>query len=95
MVRRSGRSLKGVYGMLRELVWLILALAIAGGLAGCRAEEQDRFKIYEPGVYQGKPDQALSQAQREALARRMSFQAGGSLGASGLDKAPSDVRPPG
>ena len=36
-------------------------------LAGCRAEEQGRITQYQPGVYLGKKDTQLSQAQVRAL----------------------------
>ena len=80
--------------MRRNLGWLAVGLLGLACLAGCREEEQHRFRMYEPGHYQGKPDQGLSPAQREALVVRMNEQAGGALGTSRIDKMPGDVRPP-
>ena len=76
-------------------VWTVLAAAVAGVvlLAGCRAEEQGRIVKYKPGVYLGKKDTALSEAQELALRERSLFQAeSGSAGAAG--GRPSDVNPP-
>lgn len=80
--------------MPRVVSWLAIGLCGLALLVGCRKEEQGRFRMYEPGVYQGKPDQGLSEAQRDALVARMSIQAGGTLDTSRIDKMPDDVRPP-
>jgi len=52
-------------------------LAVAGLLAsslllsGCDPDEQDRVLLYDKGTYKGKPDTALSDADREALRARV------------------------
>lgn len=45
-------------------------------LGGCRAEEQNRVTMYEPGVYLGKKQSALSQEQVRTLRHRTRDQAG-------------------
>ena len=50
-----------------------VALSVAL-LAGCRAEEQGRITQYQPGVYLGKKDTQLSQAQVRALNLRSAKQ---------------------
>jgi outer membrane murein-binding lipoprotein Lpp len=44
-------------------------------IAGCREEEQNRPLTYKKGVYQGKTDQQLSDAQRDELRSRARNQA--------------------
>lgn len=80
--------------MVRIVRWLAPAFAAASMLTGCFEEEQDRVLLYKPGTYQGKPDQPLTQTQREALVQRMDYQAGGSIGTGRIETTPSDVRPP-
>lgn len=55
-----------------QRVLLVLAALLAAGvtLPGCRPEEQGRMLSYEKGHYLGKPDTALSEAQRDALQQR-------------------------
>jgi len=64
-------------------------------LGGCRAEEQGRITSYEPGVYKGKPDTELSDAQRRVLRQRSVYQ-GSSVVAGGGGTSPKyrDVRKP-
>ncbi len=64
-------------------------------LAGCRAEEQGRITNYQPGVYLGKKDTELSQAQVRAL-RLRSVKQGSAVYRSGGGGAvrKSDVRKP-
>jgi len=45
-------------------------------LAGCRAEEQNRVTMYEPGVYKGVEQMALSEDQVRALRYRARDQSG-------------------
>ncbi len=45
-------------------------------LAGCRAEEQNRITKYEPGVYLGKKQAALTDEQVRSLRYRVRGQAG-------------------
>ncbi len=80
-----------VPGGLRSASLLVSALLALGA---CREAEQDRFRLYQPGLYQGQPDQALDEKQRRALADRIGLQAAGGIGASPIDKAGGDVRPP-
>lgn len=64
-------------------------VATALVLAACRAEEQGRVTSFEPGVYLGKKDTALSMAQQERLRLHVNRQGsavylpGGGGGASG------------
>ena len=53
-----------------KLLAVSVALVV---LAGCRAEEQNRPTSYSPGVYQGKKDQPLDEATRQALRERGSL----------------------
>jgi hypothetical protein len=50
-------------------------LAALTAVAGCRKEEQGRPLTYEPGKYQGKPDQKLTEAQEQELRSRARNQA--------------------
>ena len=65
-------------------------------LVGCRSEEQNRITKYEPGVYKGVPDQALSSAQRRVLRNRALMQSGSvkPAGGGGGAKPGRDVRKP-
>lgn len=51
-----------------------LILAVAGGLAACREEEQGRPLSQQPGVYSGKKDEKLTEQQTEALRERSRLQ---------------------
>jgi hypothetical protein len=88
------RNLVGGTLMAGRVFRLVIPLVAVLALGACRDEEQSRFKVYEPGVYQGQPDQALSPDQVRALSQRMAIQAGGSIGSGPVDKAHGDVRPP-
>ncbi len=52
-------------------------------LAGCRAEEQGRITRYKPGVYMGKKDTQLSEAQKQQLNRRHAKQSSAVFRAGG------------
>lgn len=54
-------------------LFVILVLPL---LAGCRAEEQDRITMYEPGVYMGKKQPPLTEDQVKALRYRTRGQSG-------------------
>ncbi|MDH5749235.1 MAG: hypothetical protein OEY85_07980 [Rhodospirillales bacterium] len=72
-----------------------IALATALLLGGCRAGEQGRTWDFKPGVYKGKPDTQLSQAQTKSLRDRAGFQSDvSSLPGGGGSKPEKDVRPP-
>lgn len=67
----------------------VLASALA--LVACRAEEQGRITRYQPGVYLGKKDTQLTDAQRERLNQRAAAQGdtnyrtpGGGAGGGGV-----------
>jgi hypothetical protein len=83
-----------------RLVRTLGGIAIAAvALTACRADEQGRMIRYEPGVYKGKPDTQLSDAQLEELRNRTRDQSGASGtgyggGAAGPAAGP-DVRAPG
>ena len=64
-------------------------------LGACREEEQDRFIMFEPGVYKGQPDDTLSNADSNEMRNRTILQAGSNLGAGAIGKAAGDIRPPG
>ncbi len=64
-------------------------------LAGCRAEEQGRITEYQPGVYLGKKDTQLSQAQVRELRLRSAKQGSAVYRSGGGGAArKSDVRKP-
>ncbi|MSO93178.1 MAG: hypothetical protein EXQ86_07235 [Rhodospirillales bacterium] len=64
-------------------------------LMGCRAEEQGRIVEYKPGVYLGKKDSAMSDAQEQMLRERAQFQTGtGPAGTASTGGRPADVNPP-
>ena len=71
------------------------AVAISAALlAGCRAEEQGRITNYQPGVYLGKKDTELSQAQVRALHLRGAKQGSAVYRSGGGAARKSDVRQP-
>ncbi len=63
-------------------------------LAGCRAEEQGRITEYQPGVYLGKKDTQLSQAQVRRLRLRGVLQGNGINRPARGGARKSDVRKP-
>ena len=63
-------------------------------LAGCRAEEQGRITQYKPGVYLGKKDTELSQAQVRQLGLRSRKQGDAVYRNAGGGARKSDVRRP-
>jgi len=73
---------------------LAILLGASFSLGACRDQEQDRFTIYEPGVYQGQPDTQLSEAQMTALRNRATMQMGGTIGTGPGGMVTGDVRPP-
>lgn len=48
----------------------VVFCVLMAGIAGCREEEQDRPLVYEPGVYGGKQDTALTPEQQRELELR-------------------------
>jgi hypothetical protein len=54
----------------RTLAVVAFSVVALSALAGCREDEQNRPLIVEKGVYQGAPDQELSEAERRALQQR-------------------------
>ncbi len=60
----------------RTALKVIVACALVAGLGGCREAEQGRPIEHTPGVYTGKKDQPLSEAQREELRERTLLQSG-------------------
>ncbi|MFQ5766170.1 MAG: hypothetical protein ACE5GT_14715 [Rhodospirillales bacterium] len=67
-------------------------VATALVLAACRAEEQGRITSFEPGVYLGKNDTKLSEAQQEQLRLQVNRQGsavnlpgGGGAGSGSVD----------
>jgi hypothetical protein len=68
MPTSKGRSSRAV-ALRAGLVLLALIVALPA-LQGCREDEQDRVLFHEPGVYKGKPDPALPEAQVDELRQR-------------------------
>lgn len=64
-------------------------------LGACREEEQDRFIMFEPGVYKGNPDTTLSRSDSDEMRNRTALQAGSNLGTGAVSKSAGDIRPPG
>ncbi len=83
--------------MTRSARWVLCAagVAVLATLGGCREDEQDRFRLYRQGLYQGQVDQGLTDAARVALSARGVRQADGGMGPGSGDKTRGDVRPPG
>jgi len=80
------------YGKAATLAILIAGVSLLGA---CREEEQDRFMIYEPGVYKGQKDQQLSDAQATSVRNRTAMQIGASVGSGPVGMVTTgDVRPP-
>lgn len=50
-------------------------LVAMAAVSGCREEEQNRPLTYKKGTYQGKPDQQLTDAQKQELRSRTRSQA--------------------
>ena len=63
-------------GMNRARLPLLLGCLLMVGLAtgGCRKEEQNRSLHFEKGVYQGNPDQGLTDEQLAELRFRANKQ---------------------
>lgn len=74
------------------LALLLVSVLILGA---CREEEQDRFIMFEPGVYKGQQDDILSTADSNEMRNRTVLQAGSNLGTGAVGKAAGDIRPPG
>ncbi len=79
---------------------LVLLVAVAA-LAGCREENQGQVHRWEPGVYKGKSEPALSEeALRELRARAVKQSGtikstgGASAAATSVATSGTDVRPP-
>lgn len=73
----------------------IVVLTVSSlSLGACREEEQNRFVRYEPGVYKGKMDDQLSEAQSNAVRNRAVQQIGAGIGAGAIGMTSGDVRPP-
>lgn len=53
---------------------VILGLALAFGLAGCKDSERDRILMYKKGTYLGSADQALSDDMLRQLQSRTRYQ---------------------
>ena len=71
------------------------AVAVALALSACRADEQGRQSTFTPGVYLGKADTQLSEAQTRALRDRARHQSDtGIPRGGGGKKSKPDVRPP-
>lgn len=49
---------------------IVVLLAAAAALAGCRADDQNRALHFEKGKYAGEKDQALSPEELKALRER-------------------------
>jgi hypothetical protein len=61
-----------------KLVRRVAAVALLTAMAavsGCREEEQGRILLYDKGTYLGKPDQEITDAQRQELRSRARNQA--------------------
>jgi hypothetical protein len=71
----------------------LIALS-ASLLASCRAEEQGRVIMYEPGVYLGKKDTQLSSTQVRNLRQRSGYQGDSVYRSLGGGVKKSDVRRP-
>ncbi len=67
-----------------------LAAALAA-LAGCNADERGRPVTLEKGGYRGAPDTTLSDATREALKARSTYQR---FGAETVAARPAPTEPP-
>lgn len=67
-----------IYRVRRRFSLMIGLLAVLAVplLSGCRAEEQNRVIMYEPGVYKGKPSMALNSDQVRLLQYRVHNQSG-------------------
>lgn len=79
---------------MRKLLVAVLLMSVSLGLGACRESEQDRFKIYEQGVYKGKKDDTLSADVRTAVRNRAVEQSGAQIGGGPIGKVTGDVRPP-
>jgi len=58
-----------------RIVAIGTVLIAMAAVSGCREEEQNRPLAYEKGTYLGKPDQKLTDAQRQELRARARNQA--------------------
>ena len=62
--------------ILKSVGIAVAFLFIIGTLTGCLDEKRGRITDFEPGVYKGKPDDKLTQAQVRHLKFRVSNQTG-------------------
>ncbi|MEQ8665842.1 MAG: hypothetical protein RIC16_08955 [Rhodospirillales bacterium] len=77
-----------------KFLTVVLLTASSLMLGACRESEQDRFVRYEPGVYKGKMDDQLSDAQSTAVRNRAVQQIGAGIGTGAVGMISGDVRPP-
>jgi hypothetical protein len=61
---------------LQKLISLVALAGLAFGLAACDEHEQGRILHHEKGVYLGKEDTPLSDADRKELRDRVRMQSG-------------------
>lgn len=61
-------------GQVSRSLILIAGTAAILMATGCREDEQDRVKFFEPGVYQGQQDAGLSDETLNALRGRAAEQ---------------------
>lgn len=79
---------------MNKAIAIAALLSVTMTLGACRDGEQDRFRIYEQGVYKGKPDQQLGLDNYQTLRNRTVEQADGTMGAGAIGKMTGDARPP-
>ena len=80
-----------IFGTFKILGLIALSASL---LASCRAEEQGRVIMYEPGVYLGKKDTRLSSTQVRNLRQRSGYQGDSVYRSQGGGVKKSDVRRP-
>mgnify|MGYP004128685793 CR=1 FL=1 len=73
---KAGNGKYRAMDILKSVSVTVAFLFIIGMLAGCLDEKRGRITDFEPGVYKGKPDDKLTQAQIRRLKFRVGNQSG-------------------
>ena len=73
--KAGNRNYRGM-DILKSVGIAVAFLFIIGTLTGCLDDKRGRITDFEPGVYKGKADDILTQAQ----VRRLKFRAGNQTG---------------
>ncbi|MEL6962109.1 MAG: hypothetical protein AAFO01_05085 [Pseudomonadota bacterium] len=57
-------------GGAKQALLIAAIVGVAMGISGCREDEQGRPMVKQKGLYEGQPDETLSEDTRSALRAR-------------------------